>query len=76
MNVFNQHINNMIDLIFPDTKNDITAGTTDNTTMGRLIKIQNLILDKIAFVFNQKNIPLNVKLTSPFLLMTKICRHS
>ena len=68
MNVFNQHINNMIDLIFPDTKNDITAGTTDNTTMGRLIKIQNLILDKIAFVFNQKNIPLNVKLTSPFYL--------
>lgn len=37
MNVFNQQINNMIDLIFPDTKNDITAGTTDNTTMGRLI---------------------------------------
>ena len=76
MNAFIQHINNKIDLIFPDTYNDTIAGTTDSTIIGKLIKIQNLILDKIAFVFSQKNIPLNVKLTSPFLLMTKICRHS
>lgn len=76
MNVFIQHINNKINLIFPDTKNDIMAGTTDNTIIGKLIKIQNLVLDKTAFVFNQKNILLNVKLISPFLLITKMCRHS
>lgn len=76
MNVFIQHINNKIDLIFPDTKKDITAGTIDNTITGKLIKTQNLILDKVAFVFSQKNIPLNVKLISPFLLITKMCRHS
>ncbi|EOP10806.1 hypothetical protein KQ3_01835 [Bacillus cereus B5-2] len=76
MNVFIQHINNKIDLIFPDTKKDIMAGTTDNAITGKLIKTQNLILDKVAFVFSQKNIPLNVKLISPFLLITKMCRHS
>lgn len=54
MNVFIQHINNKIDLIFPDTKNEIMAGTTDNTIIGKLIKTQNLVLDKTAFVFNQK----------------------
>ncbi|AOM11180.1 hypothetical protein BTI247_27910 [Bacillus thuringiensis Bt18247] len=66
MNVFIQHIYNKIDLIFPDTKNEIMAGTTDNTIIGKLIKIQNLVLDKTAFVFNQKNLLLNVKLISPF----------
>lgn len=76
MNVFIQHINNKIDLIFPDTKNDIMAGTTDNTIIGKLIKTQNLVLDKTTFVFNQKNLLLNVKLISPFLLITKMCRHS
>lgn len=76
MNVFIQHINNKIDLIFPDTKNDIKAGTTDNTIIGKLIKTQNLFLDKTAFVFSQKNLLLNVKLISPFLLITKMCRHS
>lgn len=76
MNVFIQHINNKIDLIFPDAKKDIMAGTTDNAITGKLIKTQNLILDKVAFVFSQKNIPLNVKLISPFLLITKMCRHS
>ncbi len=54
MNAFIQHINNKIDLIFPDTKNDIMAGTTDNTIIGKLIKTQNLVLGKTAFVFNQK----------------------
>lgn len=76
MNVFIQHINNKIDLIFPDTKNDIMAGTTDNTIIGKLIKTQNLVLDKTAFVFNQKNLLLNVKLISSCLLITKMCRHS
>lgn len=76
MNVFIQHINNKIDLIFPDTKNDIIAGTTDNIIIGKLIKTQNLVLDKTAFVFNQKNLLLNVKLISPFLFITKMCRHS
>lgn len=76
MNVFIQHINNKIDLIFPDTKNDIMAGTTDNTIIGKLIKTQNLFLDKTAFVFSQKNLLLNVKLISPFLLITKMCIHS
>lgn len=76
MNVFIQHINNKIDLIFPDTKNDIMAGTTDNAIIGKLIKTQNLVLDKTAFVFNQKNLLLNVKLISPCLLITKMCRHS
>ncbi len=76
MNVFIQHINNKIDLIFPDTKDDIMAGTTDNTIIGKLIKIQNLALDKIAFVFNQKNIPLQVRLISPILFITIMCRHS
>lgn len=55
MNVFIQHINNKIDLIFPDTKNDIMAGTTDNTIIGKLIKTQNLVLDKTAFVFSPKS---------------------
>lgn len=76
MNVFIQHINNKIDLIFPDTKNDIMAGTTDNTIIGKLIKTQNLVLDKTAFVFSPKNLLLNVKLISPFLLITKMCNHS
>lgn len=76
MIVFIQHTNNKIDLIFPDTYNDTIAGTTDSTIMGRLIKIQNLVLDKIAFVFSQKNIPLHVKLISPFLFITIICRNS
>lgn len=76
MNVFIQHINNKIDLIFPDTKNDIIAGTTDNTIIGKLIKTQNLFLDKTAFVFSQKNLLLNVKLISPFLFITKMCIHS
>lgn len=59
MNVFIQHINNKIDLIFPDTKNDIMAGTTDNTIIGKLIKTQNLVLDKTAFVFSPKNLLLS-----------------
>ncbi|AHA72036.1 hypothetical protein YBT1518_14340 [Bacillus thuringiensis YBT-1518] len=74
--MFIQHINNKIDLIFPDTKNDIIAGTTDNTIIGKLIKTQNLFLDKTAFVFSQKNLLLNVKLISPFLFITKMCIHS
>ncbi|MDW9210628.1 hypothetical protein BTTOUR_17980 [Bacillus thuringiensis serovar toumanoffi] len=71
MNVFIQHINNKIDLIFPDTKNDIMAGTTDNTIIGKLIKTQNLVLDKTAFVFSQKKLLLNVKLISLFYLLLK-----
>ena len=71
MNVFIQHINNKIDLIFPDTKNDIMAGTTDNTIIGKLIKTQNLVLDKTAFVFSPKIFLLNVKLISPFYLLLK-----
>ncbi len=47
-------LSNIYDLIFPDTKNDIMAGTTDNTIIGKLIKTQNLVLDKTAFVFSQK----------------------
>lgn len=58
MNVFIQHINNKINLIFPDTKKEITAVNTNNTIIGKLIKTQSLILDKVAFVFSQKNIPL------------------
>jgi len=73
---FIQHTNNKIDLILPDTKDDIMAGMTDSTRIGKLIKIQNLALDRIAFVFSQKNIPLQVKLISPLLFITIICRHS
>ncbi|GAB6459345.1 hypothetical protein bcgnr5371_13320 [Bacillus cereus] len=73
---FIQHTNNKIDLILPDTKDDIMAGMTDSTIIGKLIKVQNLALDRIAFVFSQKNIPLRVKLISPLLFMTIICRHS
>lgn len=69
---FIQHTNNKIDWIFPDTQNDIMPGTTDNTRKGKLIKTKNLDLDKIAFVCSQKNIPLNVKLISPFLFMTRM----
>lgn len=67
-----QLINNNTDLIFPDTYNETMAGTTDNAMRGRLIKIQNLILDKTAFVCSQKNVPRNVKLISPFLFITKM----
>ncbi len=73
---FIKHTNNKIDLILPDTKDDIMAGMTDSTRIGKLIKIQNLALDRIAFVFSQKNIPLQVKLISPLLFITIICRHS
>lgn len=51
---FIQLINNKIDFIFPDSKNEAMAGITDNTMKGRLIKSQNLILDKTAFVCIQK----------------------
>lgn len=67
---FIQPINNKINLISPDTKNDIVTGTKDKAMNGRLIKIQNLILDNTAFVCIQKNVPLNVKLISPFLFIT------
>ncbi|BCD29578.1 hypothetical protein BC30102_2614 [Bacillus cereus] len=76
MIAFIQHTNNKIDLIFPDTKDDIMAGTTDNTIIGKLIKIQNRVLDRSAFVFSQKNIPLQVRLISPILFITIMCRHS
>lgn len=64
-------LSNIYDLIFPDTKNDIMAGTTDNTIIGKLIKTQNLVLDKTAFVFSQKKLLLNVKLISLFYLLLK-----
>jgi hypothetical protein len=67
---FIQLTNKKIDLISSDTKNDTMKGTTDNAMKGKLIKNQNLGLDRIAFVCNQKNIPVNVKLMSPFLLIT------
>ena len=34
-----------MDLIFPDTKKVATAGVTDNTMRGKLIKIQNQVLE-------------------------------
>nr|WP_309243091.1 hypothetical protein [Bacillus cereus group sp. BfR-BA-01309] len=37
-----QHTNNKIDLIFPDTKDDIMAGTTDNTIIGKLLNYSPL----------------------------------
>ncbi|KOP83898.1 hypothetical protein AMS60_02475 [Bacillus sp. FJAT-21945] len=67
---FIQLTNNKIDLISSDKKNDAMAGTTDKTMRGKLIKTQNLGFDRIALVCSQKNIPLNVKLMSPFLFMT------
>ena len=73
---FIQHTNNKIDLILPDTKDDIMAGITDSTIIDKLIKIQNFALDRIAFVFSQKNIPLQVRLISPILFITIMCRHS
>ena len=72
INKFIQLINSKIDLIFPDTKNETITGITDNAMRGRLIKSQNLVLDKIAFVFIQKNAPWNVKLISPLLRITRI----
>ena len=65
-----QPINSRMDLICPDTKKEARAGTTDNTMSGRLIKIQNLVLDNTASVCIQKNIPLNVKLIFPFFFTT------
>jgi hypothetical protein len=62
----------MSDLISPDTKNEIIAGITDNTIKGKLIKTQNLFLERIAFVLSQKYRPLNVKLISPLLFITRI----
>lgn len=67
---FIQLTNKKIDLISSDKKNDTMTGTTDKAMKGKLIKTQNLGLDRIAFVCSQKNIPLNVKLMSPFLLIT------
>lgn len=52
------------------------AGITVNPIKGKLIKSQNLVLDRIAFVLSQKNIPLKVKLISPFLFIVIIWRHS
>jgi hypothetical protein len=65
-----QLTNNKIDLRSPVKKHDTMAGTTDNARRGKLIKTQNLGLDRIVFVWSQKNMPLNVKLISPFLIMT------
>ncbi len=73
---FIQHTNNKIDLKLPDTKDDIMPGMTDSTIIGKLIKIQKRVLDRIAFVFSQKNIPLQVKLISPILFITITCRYS
>jgi len=71
-----QLIINKVDLIFPDAKNENKAGTTDNTIKGKLIKIQNLVLDKMASVCSQKNTPRNVKLIFPFLFMTMMWSNS
>ncbi|WP_342668511.1 hypothetical protein [Cytobacillus solani] len=70
MTAFIQLTNNKIYLRSQDRKNDAMAGTTDKTMRGKLIKTQNLGLDRIAFVCSQKKMPLNVKLISPFLIMT------
>jgi hypothetical protein len=42
---FIQLTNSRMDLIFPDTKKVATAGVTDNTMRGKLIKIQNQVLE-------------------------------
>jgi hypothetical protein len=47
-------------------------GTVDKTIKGKLIKIQNLALERMAFVLIQKNIPLKVRLISPFLFITNM----
>ncbi len=70
-----QLTNTMIGLILLGTYKAIMAGITDNTIKGKLIKNQNLDLDKTALVFSQKN-PLKVKLISPFLFMVTICIYS
>jgi hypothetical protein len=70
INKFIQLTNKKMDLIYSDTKNDAMTGTTDKAMKGRLIKTQNLGLDRTAFVCSQKNIPLNVKLMSPLLFIT------
>jgi hypothetical protein len=63
---FIQLTNSRMDLIFPDTKKVATAGVTDNTMRGKLIKIQNHVLDRTASVCSQKNIPRNVRLILSF----------
>ena len=70
ISVFIQLTNKKMDLRSPDKKNDTIKGTTDNPRKGKLIKSQNLGLDRMAFVCSQKKIPLNVKLMSPCLFMT------
>jgi len=70
ISVLIQLTNKKMDFISPDKKNDTIKGTTDNPRKGKLIKSQNLDLDRMAFVCSQKKIPLNVKLMSPFLFMT------
>jgi len=68
--VFIQLTNNKMLFISSDDTNDKMNGNIDNVTKGRLINTQNLALDKIASVCIQKNMPLNVKLISPFLIIT------
>jgi hypothetical protein len=63
---FIQLTNSRMNLIFPDTKKVATAGVTDNTMRGKLIKIQNQVLDRTASVCSQKNIPRNIKLILSF----------
>lgn len=65
---FIQLTNNKIDLRSPVKKHVAMAGTTDNTRRGKLIKSQNLGLDRNAFVWSQKKMPLNVKRISPFFI--------
>lgn len=76
MNALIQLINNKMDWKSPEVNNDRAAGITVKTRKGEVIKNQNLVFDRIAFVCSQKKIPLNVKLISPFFLMIAICIDS
>lgn len=72
INALIQLTNNKMDCKSLGVNNDMMAGTPDNTIKGEVIKNQNLVFDRTAFVCSQKNMPLKVKLISPLFLMMTI----